>query len=79
MVETQLLESTLRTLGQRHPGTLGSRNNLAMILGKRKRWKEAELLQRQVMSASLSELGLDHSVASTGMRLLAEIYRTQEK
>jgi len=37
------------------------------------------LLQTQVMTASLSELGLDHRVTLTSMNILASIFQDQGK
>lgn len=78
-LETQVLQWCSKTLGERHPDTLGTRSSLALIHGERRQWKEAELLQTQVMTASLSELGLDHRVTLTSMSNLATIFHDQGK
>lgn len=78
-LETQILNWSSKTLGERHPDTVGSRGNLALIYRKQKRWKEAELLQRQATTASLSELGLEHGFTLNSLRDLALTFQAQGK
>jgi Tetratricopeptide repeat len=46
------MEMTKRLLGQEHPGTLSSMNNLASTYQNQGRWKEAEELGVQVMETT---------------------------
>ena len=79
ILETQNLQQSSETLGERHPDTLSTRSSLAFIYAKQKKWKEAELLQTQAVTASLSEVGLDAAVTLTSMSNLAAIFRDQGK
>lgn len=76
-IETQVLQCSSKTLGERHPDTMSSRSSLAVIHSKQKHWKEAELLQKQAMTASLTELGLDHGVTLSSMNSLALTFAGQ--
>lgn len=78
-LETEVLQQTSETLGERHPDTLSTRSSLALIYANQKKWKEAELLQTQAVTASLSEVGLDAGVTLTSMSNLAAIFRGQGK
>ena len=44
----QVLETKKRVLGQEHPDTLTSMNNVEMMYSDQGRWKEAEELQVRV-------------------------------
>lgn len=79
ILETQNLQQSSETLGERHPDTLSIRSELAFIYAKQQKWKEAELLQTQAVTASLSEVGLDAQVTLTSMSNLAAIFRDQGK
>jgi Tetratricopeptide repeat len=46
------MEMTKRLLGQEHPDTLSSMNNLASTYQNQGRWKEAEELGVQVMETT---------------------------
>ena len=77
ILETQNLQQSSETLGERHPDTLSIRSSLAFIYSKQKKWKEAELLQTQAVTASLTEVGLDAAVTLINMSELAVIFREQ--
>ena len=72
-METQNLQQISETLGERHPDTLSTRSGLAFIYAKQRKWKEAELLQTQAVTASLSEVGLDAPVTLTSVSNLVLI------
>jgi Tetratricopeptide repeat len=44
----QVMEASLRVLGQEHPSTLSNMANLASTYRNQGRWKEAEELEVQV-------------------------------
>ena len=48
-LESRILETKKRDLGEYHPGTLTSMANLAAIHQDQKRWKEAEELELRVI------------------------------
>jgi hypothetical protein len=56
----QVVEARIRVLGEDHPGTLTSMNNLANTYWDQGRLKEAEQLGVQVLEARNRVLGKDH-------------------
>ena len=48
-LEVQVMEKSLKVLGQEHPNTLTSMTNLASTYWSQGRWVEAEELEVQVM------------------------------
>ncbi|KAF2187933.1 hypothetical protein K469DRAFT_769813, partial [Zopfia rhizophila CBS 207.26] len=84
------VEVRKRVLGADHPSMLTSMNNLALTYKDQGRWKEAEVLQVQVMEASKAEelevhvlrirkrvLGADHPSTLSSMANLASTYWNQ--
>jgi hypothetical protein len=69
----------LRTefLGEEHPDTLTSMNNLASTYWNQGRWKEAEKLGVHVMEIRKRVLGEEHPSTLTSMVNLASTYRNQ--
>jgi hypothetical protein len=61
----------LRVLGEEHPDTLTSIDNLASTYRNQGRWKEAEELEVQVMETSSRVLGEEHPSTLTSMDNLA--------
>ena len=59
-LESRLLETKKRELGEFHPGTLTSMANLATIYQGQKRWKEAEELELRVIELRQNALGPEH-------------------
>jgi len=55
-----VLEARCRVLGEEHPSTLTSRNNLALVLGDLGRLEEAEAEHRAVLEARCRLLGEEH-------------------
>jgi tetratricopeptide (TPR) repeat protein len=76
-LQVQVMQTTKRVLGDEHPDTLTSIDNLASTYWKQGRWKEAEELQMQVMQTTKSVLGDDHLDTLISMANLALTYSDQ--
>jgi tetratricopeptide (TPR) repeat protein len=76
-IEVRVMETSLRVLGEEHPGTLTSMNNLASTFRNQGRWKEAEELEVQVMETRKRVLGEEHPDTLTSMANLASTFRNQ--
>ncbi|CAF9922484.1 MAG: hypothetical protein ALECFALPRED_002096 [Alectoria fallacina] len=92
-LEVQVMETSLRVLGQEHPDTLSSMASLASTYRNQGRWNEAEKLEVQVMEtrrwneAEKLEvqviktrkrvLGQEHPDTLSSMTSLASTYRNQ--
>lgn len=59
-LESRILETKKRDLGEFHPGTLTSMANLATIYQSQKRWNEAEELELRVIELRQKALGPEH-------------------
>lgn len=70
----ELVETLTTKLGDNHPNTLTSMNNLALAYSHQGRWDKAEKLQVQVMEAITTKLGVDHPVTLASMNNLASTY-----
>lgn len=66
-----------RALGQEHPDTLISMANLASTYRNQGRWKEAEVLEVQVLEIRKGVLGPEHPHTLISMSNLASTYRNQ--
>ncbi|KAA8895944.1 hypothetical protein FN846DRAFT_301079 [Sphaerosporella brunnea] len=64
-------------LGQEHPDTLISMDNLAMTYMGQRRWREAEELQVKVIQTRKRVLGQEHPATLTSMNDLASTYLSQ--
>ncbi|KAK5203069.1 hypothetical protein LTR41_011191 [Exophiala xenobiotica] len=53
----QTLDLKNKVLGEKHPSTLGSMNNLAVVLGQQGKYEEAEEMQRQTLDLREKVLG----------------------
>ena len=73
----QVMEATLKVLGQEHPDTLTSMANLASTCSNQGRWKEAEKLEVQVMETRKRVLGQEHPDTLTSIGNLASTYQNQ--
>ena len=73
----QVIDTSLKELGEEHPSTLTSMDNLASTFRMQGRWKEAEKLEVKVMETSLRVLGQDHPSTLTNMSNLASTYESQ--
>jgi hypothetical protein len=76
-LEVQVMETSLRVLGEEHPDTLLSIANLASTYWNQGRWKEAEELEVQVMETRKRVLGEEHPGTLTSMANLAATYWNQ--
>jgi len=76
-LQVQIMQTRKRVLGQQHPDTLGSMNNLALTYWNQGRLKEAEELLMQVMETNSRVLGQEHPETLTSRSNLAEVYRAQ--
>lgn len=70
-----MVEKRKLALGEDHPDTLMSINNLAGTYWRQGRWKEVEKLQVEVMKKSKQALGEAHQDTLTSMNHLAFTYR----
>ncbi|KAF1940357.1 kinesin light chain [Clathrospora elynae] len=68
----QLLERRDRVLGKKHPSTLTSMSNLALVLGHQGKYEDAEAMNRQT-------LGREHPETLTSMSNLAVVLEIQGK
>jgi tetratricopeptide (TPR) repeat protein len=73
----QIVTEEKKSLGEKHPDTLTSMNDLAMTYSDQGRWKEAEELQVQVMETGKRVLGADHPDTLANMNNLALTYSNQ--
>jgi hypothetical protein len=71
------METSKRVLGQEHPETLSSMNNLASTYWDQGRWKEAEELGVQVMETRKRVLGQEHPDTLSSMSNLAFMLKLQ--
>ena len=79
----QMLRQTLmlkeKVLDKEHPSTLGSMNNLAIVLDSQGKYEEAEQMHRQTLMLKKKMLGEKHSSTLDSMNNLAEVLRYQGK
>ncbi|KAF1966378.1 TPR-like protein [Bimuria novae-zelandiae CBS 107.79] len=73
------LEGREKTLGEQHPRTLTSANNLALMLLAQGKYDEAEKLHRRALEGSEKELGMQHPDTLTSASNLALVLRAQGK
>ncbi|GAB7336862.1 hypothetical protein MBLNU13_g00427t2 [Cladosporium sp. NU13] len=78
-MQERSLEGRKSVLGEGHPFTLMSMNNLATTYSRQGRWERAEKLQLQVMNGSKAVLGAGHPFTLTTMNNLAMTYLNQER
>jgi tetratricopeptide (TPR) repeat protein len=67
------LEGREKELGVRHPDTLKSVNNLALVLCEQGKYKEAEKLHRRALEGSEKELGVRHPNTLKSVNNLASV------
>jgi hypothetical protein len=66
-----------RIYGELHNLTTLAKNNIAGILTIQGKWKDAEVLEVEVMETRKTKLGADHPSALTSMANLASTYGNQ--
>jgi tetratricopeptide (TPR) repeat protein len=71
----EVFQTRKNVLGEEHPDTLTSMNNLASTYWNQGRWKEAEELEVRVMETKKRVLGEEHHSTLTSMANLASTYR----
>ncbi|KAH6652260.1 hypothetical protein BKA67DRAFT_573430 [Truncatella angustata] len=69
-IHRQALELKKSVLGVKHPSTLDSMNNLALVLRRLGRYDEAEQMHRQTLEIRKSGLGLEHPSTLNSMNNL---------
>jgi tetratricopeptide (TPR) repeat protein len=72
-MEENALNVRQELLGQKHPSTLTSMNNLALVLSGQGKYAEAEEMCRQVSELRETVLGKEHPDTLTSMNNLAEV------
>ncbi|KAF2819853.1 kinesin light chain [Ophiobolus disseminans] len=75
----QVLQTMKRVLGDEHPSTLISMDNLASTYWNQGRWKEAEELEVQVMETTKRVLGDEHPDTLTSINNLAHTLELQSR
>jgi tetratricopeptide (TPR) repeat protein len=76
-LQVQVMQTTMRLLGNEHPDALTSMHNLASTYRNQGRWKEAERLQLQAMQTMKRVLGKKHVYTLSSMANLALNYSNQ--
>ncbi|KAG9079372.1 hypothetical protein FRC06_007772 [Ceratobasidium sp. 370] len=76
-LEVLVLNARKQMLGERHPDTLTSMNNLAVTHSRQGRWDEAEALLVRVLDTMKQTLGARHPDTLTSMNNLATTYSDQ--
>jgi tetratricopeptide (TPR) repeat protein len=64
-------------MGPRHPETLGTVQNLAIVYRNQGRYEEAERLYRRALEGREEKLGPKHPDTLTTVEGLAGVYRSQ--
>ncbi|RYP10933.1 hypothetical protein DL764_000369 [Monosporascus ibericus] len=75
----QALELREAVLGQEHPFTFDSMNNLANVLDSQGKYEEAEQMHRQALELTEAVLGQEHPSTLNSMNNLALVFRSQGK
>jgi tetratricopeptide (TPR) repeat protein len=78
-LQVQVMQTRKRVLGDEHPDTLVSMNNLASTYKSQGRWKDAEELQVQVMQITKRVLGHEHPHTLTSVSNLGLVLERQGK
>jgi tetratricopeptide (TPR) repeat protein len=76
-MQSRVFEWRKRTLGEEHPDTLRSANNLAEALERAGNYREAERLNWGAFEGMKKVLGREHPSTLTSMANLASTYRNQ--
>ncbi|KAK5214570.1 hypothetical protein LTR72_012257, partial [Exophiala xenobiotica] len=75
----QALHLRGKVLGEEHRSTLGSMNNLALVLQEPRKYKEAEQMHRQTLDLKKKVLGEEHPSTLDSMNNLAAVLEQQGK
>jgi Flp pilus assembly protein TadD len=68
-----------KVLGEEHPSTLDSMNNLALVLDSQGKHAEADEMHRQALQLKEKVLGQEHPSTLDSMNNLASVLRSQGK
>ena len=74
----QALAITKQQLGDNHPDTASSLNNLALLYGVQARYSEAEPLYKQALTIIKQQLGDNHPLTASSLDNLASLYDSQD-
>ncbi|KAK7016816.1 hypothetical protein R3P38DRAFT_3561726 [Favolaschia claudopus] len=77
LLHSTVLDTRKRLLGEEHPDTLRSMNNLASTYSNQGRWSDAEELEVKVLEARKGLLGEEHPDTLLSMNNLASTYSKQ--
>jgi len=75
----QVMDTRKKVLGLEHPDTLGSMNNLALLLANQGKYDEAEPICQQTLQLREKVLGLEHPDTLISMNNLALLLDNQGK
>ena len=75
----EVVETSKKVLGEKHPSTLTSMANLASTYQSQGRWKEAEEMNWRVLEGYEKVLGIEHPNTLTSVDSLALIMQHQGK
>jgi tetratricopeptide (TPR) repeat protein len=75
----QAVSSRREVLGHKHPDTLTSMSNLALVLDRQGKYEEAEAMHRQTLAQKEKVLGHEHPDTLTSMNNLATVLDKQGK
>ncbi|KAK7416538.1 hypothetical protein QQX98_005142 [Neonectria punicea] len=76
-LDDKAVKTWKRVLGEEHPSTLSSMNNLVLTFWNQGRWKEAEELEVRVMEIRKRVLGEEHPYTLASMNNLALTWKDQ--
>ncbi len=79
MLHLKTLEIKRRVLGEEHPSTLVSMNNLALVYSRQGRYDEAEPLYLQTLEIRQRVLGEEHPDTLRSMNNLADLHHHQRR
>jgi tetratricopeptide (TPR) repeat protein len=74
----QALAISKQQLGDNHPSTATSLNNLAGLYQSQGRYSEAEPLYKEALAISKQQLGDNHPLTATSLNNLAGLYQSQD-
>jgi tetratricopeptide (TPR) repeat protein len=78
-VQALLRQARTSTLGEQHPSTLTSMNNLALVLSEQGQYSEAEALHRQTLELYKRVLDEQHHSTLISINNLVSVLRAQGK
>ena len=73
----EVLKVRCGVLGEEHPDTASSMNNLAIALQEQGKWQEAEEMHREVLEITRRDLGQEHRKTLASMNNLAIVLQEQ--